>query len=494
MQQKIVCFETLGCRLNKSETEGAARYFREAGFTCTFGPLDKDFRDALCVVLCVVNTCTVTARADKSSIYKLRALARRYPYVPVLATGCICDLEQRLSAELKPRVVVLPPAKKWLLKEIAHQLGQGELSAADGSVDTAALRAFIQCSSSPTAGGATANEGASTQGNESHLPLQQTADEHFLLYTTHFETTSRASLKIQDGCDRECTFCAIRLARGKSTSLAPEEALRRTKQIEEAGYAEVVLTGVNLSLYSGKNEERVLHLGELLEYLINNTTKIKFRLSSLYPEQITEEFCRVLQHPRVQPFFHLSVQSLCDSVLAAMGRSYRKQDVIDAVSRLRQCKDNPFISCDMMVVFPTETTPDFRETQQACQDLRFAWIHVFPFSPREGTSAKDLAKTKLMTKKTRTSWLWNIACEGKVSYIRTCKDRVVDAIIEKPLVGVDGGEKTTWRALTDNYLHAVFQCDRELARGEVVRLKIADPLEKNIQDGREEECLAQLVD
>ena len=486
MQQKIVCFETLGCRLNQSETEGAARYFREAGFACTFHALGKDFHSTGEVVLCVVNTCAVTGKAEQKCRRTIRLLLHKFPNAVLLLTGCLAQLDKSLPTLAEDRIVLLSGLNKYLLKQIAAEMNGGELDVTSGAFAIERLRSFAQQHCSSTESNAGKEASINPRGG------RQTADDQFSLYTAHFQHTSRASLKIQDGCDKGCTFCAIRLARGKSISLAPDEALRRARQIEKAGYAEVVLTGVNLSLYSGEHKGNVLHLGELLEFLIGNTDKIKFRLSSLYPEQITEEFCHTLQNPRVQPFFHLSVQSLCDSILAAMGRSYRKQDVINAVRLLRQCKDNPFISCDLIAGFPGETTDDFRETQQACKNLSFAWIHAFPFSPRDGTSAKDLVKVEASIQKTRTNWLWKIGCEGKVSYIRSCKGCVVQAIVEKPLKGVDG-EQNIWRALTDNYLHAVFQCDREFVQGSVVRLMITDPLDESIQDGKEEECLAQLV-
>lgn len=504
MAKKIVCFETLGCRLNQSESEGAARFFREAGFTCCFSAMADDFQNVDDVVLCILNTCAVTAKAEKKSLSKLRTLARKFPQSPILLTGCVSDLKNKVTLPIVKRTVMLPGVKKGLLKEIAFQMRDAKLSSIDGSLDIASLRAFVQqnTASCPTDLAAvfsteTAKDNVppSITNTADPSPLYQAvADDHFSLYTAHFQHTSRASLKIQDGCDRCCTFCAIRLARGKSICLSPDEALRRMRQIEDAGYAEVVLTGVNLSLYQGKHEGSLFHLGELLEFLVCNTDKIKFRLSSLYPEQITDEFCRVLQNPRVQPFFHLSVQSLCDSVLEAMGRNYRKQDVIDAVRRLRQCKDNPFISCDIITGFPKEDVCAFRETQQTCQELSFAWIHAFPFSPRAGTTASLLPCTAaLNNREARVRCLWQIGCAGKVSYIRSCEGRIFDAVVEKPVTGEAGG-KNVWRAVTDNYLHVLFHCDRELNQGSVVRLKITSPLEKSIIDGREEECQAQLVD
>ena len=489
--------------MNQNESEGAVRFFKEAGFTCCFSAMADDFQIAGDVVLCVVNTCTVTAKAEKTSFYKVRVLATRFPSAPILVTGCIRDMEEKIPYVAKNRTVVLSGCKKGLLKEIAFQLRDGKLSLPSGWLDITALKAFVRqnTTSEPVdtvpSGDAEATSPDAPLGVEGSVdcsPLYKaTADDHFSLYTAHFQHTSRASLKIQDGCDKECTYCEIRFARGKSISLPPDEVLERVKQIEDAGYAEVVLTGVNLNLYSGEHEGSVFYLGELLEFLLDNTTKIKFRLSSLYPEQITEEFCRVLQNPRVQPFFHLSVQSLNDSVLEAMGRSYHKQDVIDAVARLRKCKDNPFISCDIIVGFPRETVRDFRETQETCQELAFAWIHIFPFSPREGTKAKEFLQIETLAKKTRMQYLYQVAYAGKVSYIKTCEGCVFDAIVEKPLTDV-GGEENTWRALTDNYLHAVFQCDRELQQGSVVRLRITSPMEESIKSGREEECRAQLVD
>ena len=162
-------------------------------------------------------------------------------------------------------------------------------------------------------------------------------------------------MKIQDGCNNSCAFCKIHYARGNSVSIPVEEAVQRAVLLEENGAEEIVLTGVNLSQYeSDSSSSEKINFAKLLKLLIEKTSRVTFRISSFYPQSITEELCSVLSNDRVQPFFHLSIQSGSDNILRKMNRPYGADVVVNAVKMLRSAKNNPFISCDIIAGFPSE--------------------------------------------------------------------------------------------------------------------------------------------
>ncbi|HCO48896.1 MAG TPA: tRNA (N(6)-L-threonylcarbamoyladenosine(37)-C(2))-methylthiotransferase MtaB, partial [Spirochaetaceae bacterium] len=191
---------------------------------------------------------------------------------------------------------------------------------------------------------------------------------------------------MEDGCDNRCAYCRVCLARGPAVSLPADRVLERVRELEEAGKAEVVLTGINLAHY----RDGALRFPGLLARLIEGTKSIRFRISSYEPEFIDQAFLSAFAHPRVQPHVHLSVQSGSDTVLRRMARPYTAARVAEAVAALRATRDDPFLAADIIAGFPGETDAEFEETFVFCRDMDFAWIHAFPFSARPGTKAFDM--------------------------------------------------------------------------------------------------------
>ncbi|MGL4981357.1 MAG: radical SAM protein, partial [Treponemataceae bacterium] len=263
-----------------------------------------------------------------------------------------------------------------------------------------------------------------------------------------------ASLKIQDGCNSDCSYCRIHLARGKAISLPVQEVLNRVLLLESKGHAEVVLVGVNLSQYAGTfehspqtNEAHVYNFSKLLQFLLENTKSIAFRISSLYPQQITDEFCSVITNNRIRPHFHLSVQSGSDQILQKMNRNYSRDDITDAVKKLRKAKNNPFIACDIIVGFPSETESDFEKTLALCSQCNFSWIHAFSFSARPDTQAFLLEnQISPAIKQQRMKKILALACIQKTMYCKEWSGKKLRAIIEK-------GRTNIIRAVTENFLH-----------------------------------------
>ncbi|MGL4982510.1 MAG: radical SAM protein, partial [Treponemataceae bacterium] len=335
-------FETLGCKLNQIESEALAQSFSKAGFHVAQKLGANPATDDEKTILAIVNTCTVTGKAEQKTRRVIRLLLKKFPDVILLVTGCYATVEEKaieridtkrviaISGKLKDHLVDLPEPLYSFLQKIEEKLS---------------LHTWISNWKKNVIEGSSQKQSAS-----------------FRLSADDFQIHSRASLKIQDGCNSDCSYCRIHLARGKAISLSVQEVLNRVLLLESKGHAEVVLVGVNLSQYAGTfenspqtNEAHVYNFSKLLQFLLENTQSIAFRISSLYPQQITDEFCSVITSNRIRPHFHLSVQSGSDQILQKMNRNYSRNDITDAVKKLRKAKNNPFIACDIIVGFPSET-------------------------------------------------------------------------------------------------------------------------------------------
>ena len=262
-------FETLGCKLNQVESEGAARAFVDAGFSVTMEPLTAVCAVQDDVLLCVVNTCTVTAKAEQKARRIIRLLLAKCPRCAVVVTGCYAQLNREDLCAMDARICVLGGQNKGALATIPSVV-----RTAFGKTGEA-LAQFLQ--------------------QQFDAPAAQKAS-HFTLSTDTFLNHSRASLKIQDGCNSVCTYCRIRLARGSSVSLAVQDVLDRVIALERAGHAEVVITTVNIAQYRGAWQDGFADFATLLELMLSHTERIGIRVSSLYPEIVTERLSCVRHH------------------------------------------------------------------------------------------------------------------------------------------------------------------------------------------------------
>jgi threonylcarbamoyladenosine tRNA methylthiotransferase MtaB len=286
-----------------------------------------------------------------------------------------------------------------------------------------------------------------------------------------FSFHSRAFLKIQDGCDKRCSYCRVSLARGPSVSLEAGKVLSRLKSLEDAGFVEAVLTGVNITQYRDHPRD----LGGLLEYLLAGTGRINLRLSSVEPEGIQGNLLSVLGHPRIRPHFHLSIQSGSPGILEKMRRTYRPEDLLDAADVLRSRRDDPFLACDIITGFPGETEEDFKKTYELCRRIGFAWIHAFPYSRRPGTEAYALGdRVPERDAARRIEALLALAQAGRGDYIGRWIGKPLEAVIET------NKKKNTgyMTALSDNYLRLLIPLHKgppPLPPGSPLRCRIRTP-------------------
>lgn len=430
-----VRIETLGCRLNQVESEALAVRFAECGFDVFSKEAETSI---LPVKLCIVNTCTVTGKAEQKARRLIRLLLKEHEESVILVTGCYAELEADSIEKINKRIIAFSGKKKDELDGLPKFLKDSCLKNKDLKEDTVNLKKNLLIFR---------NKIYSKEDRlDKSFLLKETERRKsmFKLSSPVFVFHSRASLKIQDGCNNACAYCRIRLARGTSVSLPAEEAVRRIIQIEKNGAAEVVLSGVNLSQY---RDETYGGFANLLAKLLENTKKIRLRISSMYPECVDDDILEIVANKRICPHFHLSIQSGSDKILKAMNRPYREADIRRAINNLRKAKDNPFIGCDIITGFPSETEEDFLQTFKMCEDLKIPGIHVFPFSARPGTKAFSMRpKVPERDAGRRASLLSELSGKNYQSYLASCNGKLFFGVIEKPQNNED------LRIVTENYL------------------------------------------
>ena len=417
-----VAFQTLGCKLNQCETETIAAAFTNSGFS-----IARDPREAW---LIVVNTCSVTSKAEQKVRGTIRAALRQNPLCTVIVTGCYAEVDRAGLEALDAadgrgqRLFVVPGGQKSRILDMPAVLAVG------GIESRAALRdALTRICRGSTDGSSPAGEVAAFRFDAAAPVLR-----------------SRAFLKIQDGCNNSCAYCLVRIARGPAQSLAEETILERLRAAEAAGAAEAVLTGVNICQWGGAGNRG---LAELLETLVSGTREVRIRLSSLEPDVFTYMFFTAIQSTRILPHFHISVQSGSAEILKRMGRFYEPASVLEAIRRLREIKDDPFVACDMIAGFPGETESHFSETYNFCETAGFAQVHAFPFSRRRGTAAWDYKpRIPECEAEKRVNILKNYAVLSRKRYVERWVGRETGGIcMSQPVEAAAAVD-----VLTDNYL------------------------------------------
>ena len=475
-------FETLGCRLNQIESESAANFFTLCDFEVKMGGVTSSSPEDCDTLLCIVNTCAVTQKAEQKGRRIIRLLLKKYPRAVILVTGCyaqlapaqILEMDKRivvLAGQLKSRIAQIPLLLKAFLKE--------NIRGADCKWD---CQRFIELLNNQIINKKVEKEGF--------------AEDSFRLATTNFLSHSRASIKIQDGCNNNCSFCTIHIARGHSVSIDVKTALSRVIELEKAGHKEVVITGVNLGQYKSQYNGETYDFARLIKAFLENTKQIRFRISSLYPETITDDFCKIISDDRICPHFHLSVQSGSDKILKLMNRNYDSRTVAAACEKLRKTKNNPFIACDIITGFPGETREDFFATMDLIKECNFAWVHAFPFSERPGTPAvkmKDKVPQSLSGE--RAELISRQAVTNKIAYI----DSLVQSSVTLTAVletlkneNADNGIYI-YHAVTDNFIHCQIESKSKLEECSLVKLKLISSLPEKIIKGGEVEANALIL-
>ncbi len=345
---KTVAFHTLGCKLNFSETSTLSRMMEKEGFE------KKDFTDVADVY--VINTCSVTDNADKECRQLVRRIQKKSPESFVVITGCYAQLKPKEIAEIPGVDLVLGAAEKFNLTKHLLDLTKTDTAAKICSCDIEELTGFT----------------ATFSQND----------------------RTRTFLKVQDGCDYNCSFCTIPMARGKSRSDTIANVVQQANQLANDGVKEIVLTGVNLGDFGRgahgdkKYEENFYDLVQALDAVKGIE---RYRISSIEPNLLTNEIIEwVAKSDQFMPHFHIPLQSGSNEILALMRRRYKRELYAERVALIKQLIPHAAIGVDVIVGFPGETADHFKETVDFLHSLDVTYLHVFTYSERDQTKAAEM--------------------------------------------------------------------------------------------------------
>jgi threonylcarbamoyladenosine tRNA methylthiotransferase MtaB len=364
-----VAFHTLGCKLNFSETSTIARKFEEAGFQKTGFDKGAD--------VYVINTCSVTENADRECKTIVHRALNQNPEAFIAIIGCYAQLKPNEISDIEGVDLVLGAAEKF---NVVNYIG----------------------------------DAVKKQKAEVFSCEIADANEFISSYSTTDRT--RAFLKVQDGCDYNCSFCTIPLARGKSRSNTIESVLNDVKKIAESGVREIVLTGVNLGDFNYLDEKRIGFL-DLIRELDNTKDIERFRISSIEPNLLTNEIIEfVSKSKKFVPHFHIPLQSGSDKILKQMRRRYLSDLYADRVIAIKKLMPYCCIGVDVIVGFPGETNEDFLETYNFLNDLDISYLHVFTYSERKNTYAVQLAHPVPIHERKKRNQMLRILSEKKLRH------------------------------------------------------------------------------
>ncbi len=369
---------TLGCRLNAFESEVIRGEASAAGLG-----------DAV-----IVNTCAVTTEAVRQARQTIRRLRRERPNGRIIVTGC--------AAQLAPDTFAAMPEVDQVLGNV-EKLHRAHFGESDRKVAVSDI-----------------------------MTVKETATP----FLRGFDSRTRAFVQVQQGCDHRCTFCIIPFARGPNRGFPAGRIVDQVRALCENGYAEVVLTGVDICSY-GADLEGHPTLGELVRRVLTDVPDLKrLRLSSLDPAAMDDGLLRVLaDEPRMMPHLHLSLQSADDTILKRMKRRHSRAQAMAAVERARRARPDVVFGADLIAGFPTETDEMFGRTLDAVEDLGLTYLHVFPFSPRPGTPAARMPQVPGPAKRQRAAALREAGDRAQTRFFESRIGSTTEILVEQ---GRDG--------------------------------------------------------
>jgi len=406
-----VYLQSLGCKLNQSEMETLACRFVQAGHTVVDTVEEAD--------LCVLNTCAVTHTAVSKSRHAIRRLRRANSAACLAVTGCYA---QMWPQEIK---------------------GLGGVDLVVGNEDKEHLVDHME-------------RGQGSRGQWTPFP-----DFRLSIPGAH----TRAFVKIQDGCDNHCTYCLVRIARGRQRSRPQSEVLAEIEARVAAGYQEVVLTGVHIGAYgrdSGRQDDE--SLGTLVGAILMRTKVRRLRLSSIEPWDFNPAWLRLWEDSRLCRHLHLPLQSGCDTTLQRMGRSYTAGQFATLIEKAREAIPDVAITTDVIVGFPGESEAEFQESLRFVEAMGFARVHVFPYSARPGTPAAMMpGQIPPPLKKARSQAMAEVGRRSAETFRRAFLGRTLEVLWEGQPKGSEVGRETPWNGLTDNYLRVKTRGETDLS-------------------------------
>ena len=380
-----VFFHTLGCKVNQYETQEMREQLTKNGYEITE---DENVADIF-----VINSCTVTSESDRKTRQCVRHYKKKYPESIVVLTGCMPQSFPEMAEKLNEADIVLGNKNnKYLVSSL--------------------------------------NEFFANSCRTLNMEQHQSGEPLVSSGISRFEERTRAILKIEDGCDRFCSYCIIPKARGRVRWKPIEDIKAEVKALTDNGYREIVLVGINLSAY-GKGTE--LNLADAVFAVSENEKVERIRLGSLEPDHITDELIEKLAKcEKLCPQFHISLQSGCDKILKKMNRHYTSDEYYSLCQKLRKEFKDCTLTTDIMVGFPHETDEDFEITKAFAQKVGFEKIHIFPYSRRSGTVADRMdGQIEKSVKAQRVNALSQVAEEIRNNFLKAQIGKELSVLIEE---------------------------------------------------------------
>jgi threonylcarbamoyladenosine tRNA methylthiotransferase MtaB len=418
-QRPRVALATLGCKLNQAESQDLADRFRQSGYQLA------DFDHVADVY--IINTCSVTHIADRKSRQLIRQARRANPAGLVVVTGCYAEVSPEDVAQTERIDLVVSNQDKAHIVDL--------------------VTALVDANRFP-------------QASDVELNLPTSGDE--------LTSRTRVMLKIQEGCDKFCSYCIVPHARGRERGRPIAEIIQDVRVLVEQGRKEIVLTGVNIGAYRQDSTERGRSdLPELVHAIVEQTTLPRLRLSSIEPEDFDERLLAFFHSGRVARHVHLPLQSGSDTILKAMRRRYDSASFLRLVEKIRAAVPDVAITTDIIVGFPGEGETEFQETLEVVRTARFAAAHVFKYSSRRGTPASQMSnQVPYALKQSRSQILARLADEIGQQYRDHFIGHTLNVLYEQiAQIPVPAGTETggmVWEGLTDNYLRVFAVCENSL--------------------------------
>ena len=421
--RKRVAYHTLGCKVNQYDTEAMRERFEQAGYQSVNFDQNAD--------IYVINTCTVTGTGDKKSLQLIRRCHRLNPNAQIIVTGC---LAQRATDELR-----LPGVRLILGTQRRGEIVSLFEKAMTEGTQLVAVQPF------------------------SKVPFER-------LFVSSNADHTRAYMKIQEGCNRFCTYCIIPYVRGPIRSRSLDDITDEAKELANRGYREIVLTGIHLTSY-GLDLDKKISLTDAIARVHAVEGIERIRLGSLEPVVVNSSFIDCIrQMPKVCHQFHLALQSGSDTVLKRMHRRYTASEFLECCRMLRDAFTDCALTTDVMTGFPGETEAEFEETKQLCREAAFARMHVFPYSERKGTPAADMPDTiPVFIREKRARELIELGKRMEEDSLRKMIGQKTSVLIEEK------NDKGFLEGYTDGYMRAVI---KETARmhttGELLKVIVQE--------------------
>ena len=442
--KKKVALHNLGCKVNSYELEAMQQLLEQAGYEIVpFEPGADVY---------VINTCTVTNIADRKSRQMLHKAKKMNPDAIVVATGCYVQTDEgKLEKDEAVDLVLGNNQKKNIVEVLAEYEKEHQ--------------------------------------RQAHIIKINQTKEYEELEISRTAEHVRAYIKVQDGCNQFCTYCIIPYARGRVRSREKENILKEVHKLADAGYKEVVLTGIHLSSYGVdfKDEKRETLLS--LIQAVNELDRTKrIRLGSLEPGIVTEEFAKELSSmPKVCPHFHLSLQSGCDTTLERMNRRYRSAEYKERCELLRKYFGNPALTTDVIVGFPMETEEDFQVSYDFVKDIQFYETHIFKYSRRHGTKAAVMSGQLTEAEKAvRSDKMLELHQIRATEYEDSLLGQTLEVLLEEE-VDIEG--KAYYLGHSREYVKVAVPKQEEYGVNDILAVKAKQALQPHILLGEEMQIL-----